>query len=269
MSAGVNLSDLSANTQATAFAPSCNGGAVNIYSGPQPASADTAISGQTLLATLTFGSPAWGAASSGILTANAITPGTGLTNGTAAFARLVSASSATIADIQVNVSAAGLNLSSTAIVTSEPVTVNSFTWGVTETGQPPAGQVPNLAAATANAQAAAFGPLCNGGTINLYSGTQPVNANTALSSNTLLSTLTFQATAFGAPTAGLLTANPIISGTNVASATCTFARVLMRNGTSVVMDMVAGVTGSALNLNSVNILDGAMMAINSFFYQVN
>jgi hypothetical protein len=48
-----------------------------IYSGTQPASPDTAITSQTLLATLTCGSTFAGAASAGVLTLNSITSGTG------------------------------------------------------------------------------------------------------------------------------------------------------------------------------------------------
>ena len=49
-----------------------NGGTVNVYSGTRPATADAALAGNTLLATGTFGSPAFGAAVNGVATANAI-----------------------------------------------------------------------------------------------------------------------------------------------------------------------------------------------------
>ena len=54
------------------------------------------------------------------------------------------------------------------------------------------------AAATREAALAAFAARCNGGTITIYSGTQPVTPDTALAGNTALATLTFSATAFPA-----------------------------------------------------------------------
>ncbi|MGH7716807.1 MAG: hypothetical protein ACREML_12515, partial [Vulcanimicrobiaceae bacterium] len=93
----------------------------------------------------------------------------------------------------------------------------------------------NLSDVAAEAEANAFAPLCNSGTITIYSGTQPVNANTGLSGNTLLVTLTFGATAFGSAAAGgVITANTITSGTAVATGTATFARLLKSDGTTVV-----------------------------------
>lgn len=119
---------------ATAFAALCNSGTIQLYSGPQPANANTSVSGSnTLLATLTFGSTAWGAPVAGLLTANAITPGTAVASGTATFARLLESNGTTVlADVQVNVSGAGINLNTTAISASNPVSVSSLTWAVAE-----------------------------------------------------------------------------------------------------------------------------------------
>jgi hypothetical protein len=50
---------------------------INIYNGTQPASPDTAVSSQTLLATLTCNATFAPAASNGVLTLNSITSGTG------------------------------------------------------------------------------------------------------------------------------------------------------------------------------------------------
>lgn len=134
MSQIANLSDTAANAQASALASLCNSGTINIYSGPQPVNANTALSGNTLLATLTFASTAWGSPVSGLLTANAITPGTAVATGTATFARIVESSGlTTVYDIQVNVSGAGLNLNTTSIVSGNPVSISSLTYSVSET----------------------------------------------------------------------------------------------------------------------------------------
>lgn len=135
MSNIVNLSDTAAETEANALAPLMNSGTIELYTGTQPANANTALSGNTLLATLTFGSPAFGsAASGGIITANAITSGTAVATGTATFARIYKSDGTTVVmDATVGTSGAGLNLNTTSIVTGGLVSVTSFTHTVTET----------------------------------------------------------------------------------------------------------------------------------------
>src|SRR5260221_8394375 len=76
----------------------CNNGFVKLYNGTKPANPDTALSGNTLLATLTFGATAFGSAdANGVITANAITseinaPATG----TVTFARLFQSDATTV-----------------------------------------------------------------------------------------------------------------------------------------------------------------------------
>lgn len=127
----------------------------------------------------------------------------------------------------------------------------------------------NLSDTAANVEANAFAPLCNSGFIEIYSGTQPVNANTALSGNTLLATLTFGATAFGAASASVITANTITPGTAVATGTATFARLYESNGTTVVGDITVGTSGAGLNLNTTSIVTGATVSCSSFTLTVS
>jgi len=56
-----------------------------------------------------------------------------------------------------------------------------------------------LAYATCNAQANTIGGLCNDGYIRIYDGSQPANADTAITTQNLLATLRFASTAFGSP----------------------------------------------------------------------
>lgn len=91
-----------------------------------------------------------------------------------------------------------------------------------------------------------------------------MNANTALSSNTLLATLTFGATAFGSAAAGVITANAITSGTAVATGTATFARLYKTDGTTVVGDVTVGTSGAGINLNTTSIVTGGLVSITSF-----
>lgn len=122
----------------------------------------------------------------------------------------------------------------------------------------------NLSDTSANAEANALGPLMNSGFIDFYSGTQPANANTALSGNTLLATCTFGSTAFGSSALGVITANAITSGTAVATATSTFARIFESNHTTVVQDLAVATSGGGINLNTTSIVTGATVSITSW-----
>lgn len=116
-----------ANAAADAMAALCNGGTLRIYSGTQPASAATAASG-TLLAELTLGSPAFGSASNGVATANAITGDTSAdATGTAGWFRVRNSSGTAVFDGEVGTSGADLNLSSTSIQSGAEVNVTSLT----------------------------------------------------------------------------------------------------------------------------------------------
>ena len=123
-----------------------------------------------------------------------------------------------------------------------------------------------LADATVNAQATSLSTLCNSGLMRLYDGTQPATADTALAGNTLGVTLTFNATAFGAPSGGVLTANAITSGVAVASITPTFARILKSDAVTVVMDVSVGAAGANLTLGAFTI--GTTVTCSSFVHDV-
>lgn len=103
---------------------------INIYSGTQPASPDTAITSQVLLATLTA-SATFGTESGGIETLNAITAGTGTagagTGGTqATWFRMTTSGGTAHIDGTVGTSGCDLNLGATLIVTGEQVSVSSW-----------------------------------------------------------------------------------------------------------------------------------------------
>ena len=123
--------------------------------------------------------------------------------------------------------------------------------------------------AAANAAVNALAALANGGSIKIYAGTQPANANTAITGQTLLATLTLNATAFANAVGGVATANAITSATAVASGTATFFRVFKSDGTSVVFDGTVGTSGCDLNMNSNVISSGATVAISSLTFTLN
>lgn len=123
---------------------------------------------------------------------------------------------------------------------------------------------PFLSDTAANAAVNAVTALLNSGTMHIYNGTQPANANTAVTSQTLLVTVTFGATAFAAAAGGVALANSITSGTAVASGTATWFRCFESNGTTVVLDGSVGTSGCDLNLTTTTISSGGTVGITSF-----
>src|SRR5438874_8686305 len=86
----MTISAAGANASANAVTALLNGGTIRIYTAPQPASADVAITTQTLLASPTLGNPAFAAAVAGVSTAAAVTADpSAAASGTAAWARFV------------------------------------------------------------------------------------------------------------------------------------------------------------------------------------
>ena len=103
-------------------------GRVRVYSGTRPTDANTALSGNTLLAELTFGSTAFPAAVGGTLTANAITQDSAADNGgTASFVRITEADGTTpVADLSVGTSGAELNFQTLTFVQGLVVQITSL-----------------------------------------------------------------------------------------------------------------------------------------------
>ena len=102
------------------------------------------------------------------------------------------------------------------------------------------------------------------GTIEIRSGTQPADANTA-ATGTILAVLTFSDPAFGATnTSGTSTAAAI---TDDASAdndgTATWARIY-DSDSNVIFDCDVSTTGATMNLNTVSIVTGGTVSITSF-----
>lgn len=130
MALNVNFPAALRNTMLDAISTRAGTSALlRIYDGSQPATADTAVSSQTLLAELTCNASAFApAASSGVLTANAITTDSSANaTGTAAWFRLVASNGTTVVmDGTVGTSGCDLNITTTSIVSGSPVAVSSF-----------------------------------------------------------------------------------------------------------------------------------------------
>jgi len=129
MALNTQVADATVNAQANALATLCNSGLIRIYDGVQPATADTAVSGNTLGVTLTFGATAFPSAVSGLLTANAITSGTAVADITPTWARIVKSDTTTVV-MDVSAGAASANLTIGAFTSGTVVSATSFTHDV-------------------------------------------------------------------------------------------------------------------------------------------
>lgn len=129
MSLNTQLADATVNAQANALAALCNSGKIRIYDGVQPATADTALVGNTLGVELTFGATAFANAVSGLLTANTITAGTAVAGITPTFARIFKADGTTVV-MDVSAGAANANLTIGAFTAGTIVSATSFTHDV-------------------------------------------------------------------------------------------------------------------------------------------
>lgn len=123
-----------ANAAADAVCALANSGLLRIYDGTQPATADTAVSTQTLLAELTLNSTAFGAAVAGVATANSITSdSTADASGTATWFRVVKSDGTTVLwDGSVGTSGCDLNLNTAAIEAGAIVAVTALTYTISK-----------------------------------------------------------------------------------------------------------------------------------------
>lgn len=101
----------------------------------------------------------------------------------------------------------------------------------------------------------------NGGTIEIRDGVQPATPETTATGN-LLVTLTLNATAFGAASAGVATANAITSGLGAIAGTATWAR-LKTSGSTAKIDCSAGGAGNDLVLAAPVVAVGATVSCSS------
>jgi hypothetical protein len=104
----------------------------------------------------------------------------------------------------------------------------------------------------------------NNGYLRIYSGTRPTNPDTALSGNTLLAELRFSATAFGASSGGVKTANAITQGTAAATGTASFFRALKSDGSTAVIDGTVGTSGTDAIIGNTSIVSNEPVTCSSF-----
>jgi hypothetical protein len=102
----------------------------------------------------------------------------------------------------------------------------------------------------------------SGSKINIYSGAQPANANTAISGQTLLVTLTVSGS-FGTDSNGTITLSAVTNGTAVATGTASFFRITQSDNTTVVMDGSVATSDADLVLNNTSIATGQVVSISA------
>lgn len=129
MPLNTQLANVTVNGQADNLSARLNGGLLRIYDGVQPATADTALGTQVLLAELTFNATAAPAAVGGLLTFNAITADASANaTGTATWFRATNtAGTVVVMDGSVGTATSNLILNSVSIVLGGNVAVSSFT----------------------------------------------------------------------------------------------------------------------------------------------
>ena len=127
----VRLSTAARNATVAARAALANAGAgsgvVKIFTGSQPASADTAATG-TLLITWTLSDPAFGAASGGTASAASMPKSANaVASGTAGYARIEDSDGNSVADADIGTTGTPVTVSNTTIVSGSPYSLNSLT----------------------------------------------------------------------------------------------------------------------------------------------
>lgn len=134
--------------------------------------------------------------------------------------------------------------------------------------------VVNITTLVAQAMANAFTTALDAGSagiITIYTGTIPTDADTAIGAQTLLATLTFSATSFGAATdaapGGIITANAITSDSSAdATGTAAWARILTQAGGTTICDVNVGTAATTMVFNSVAFTAGSAIACTAFTF---
>lgn len=111
--------------------------------------------------------------------------------------------------------------------------------------------------------------LLDGGDIQIYEGTKPADADTAIGAQTLLVTCDCNADSFGAATDSnpnaVAAANAISAGSPVATGTGQFCRLRKSDGTVVAQGTVTATSGGGLiELSSTAIASGITVTITGF-----
>jgi hypothetical protein len=131
----------------------------------------------------------------------------------------------------------------------------------------------NLAQIAGQAALNAITALLNGGTLVMYSGSQPASPETGLSGNTALATFTFSGTAFSAASisGGYAVGNASFVSNSVlptAGGNVTFCRLYKSDGTTAVMDASIGTNGTDIVIANVSLTTSINVSITSLVAKI-
>jgi hypothetical protein len=102
--------------------------------------------------------------------------------------------------------------------------------------------------------------------VKVYDGSQPAGPGTAITTQTLLGTLTCSATPAPATSNGVITFNAITQDSSAdATGTAAWYRLTTSGGTAIV-DGTVGTSGADLNLNTTTIAALGPISVSSFTY---
>lgn len=124
----------------------------------------------------------------------------------------------------------------------------------------------SIAVARKNTILATYGALFNSGTLKIFAGAVPANADASQVGQTLLGTMTFGSTAFASPVSGSMTANAITQDSAAdATGTAAYYRAYDSGGT-VIEQGTVGTQGSGAELiiNTTSIVIGGPIVVTSF-----
>jgi hypothetical protein len=124
----LRLANATRSAAADAAVDLLNSGTIQIRSATQPTNVADAAAGN-LLGTLTFGGTAFGAASNGVATANAIASDTNADNsGTAQYARILTSGAAIHSDCTCGMGSGDIDFDNNVIVAGGTIAISSMTW---------------------------------------------------------------------------------------------------------------------------------------------
>ncbi|MCU7836538.1 MAG: hypothetical protein KZQ83_14975 [gamma proteobacterium symbiont of Taylorina sp.] len=121
--------------------------------------------------------------------------------------------------------------------------------------------------ATLNIEADAWGALCNGGYIKFYDGTIPASPQTAIGSQNLLCTVTFDNPAY--PTSasnGSISLDAIIEAVVTADGTTTWAREFQLDDTTVICDATVATTSADIIVDDDVLVTGNTLKVQTLNY---
>jgi hypothetical protein len=109
-------------------------------------------------------------------------------------------------------------------------------------------------------------PAFNSGYLQFYDGAQPAGPDTAITTQNLLATLRFNATAFAGSVNGVATANAIVSDPSATGGAnpATWYRCFKSDHTTPLHDGTVGTSGTNCVIASTTIVAGAVVSCSAF-----